>query len=120
MKEVINIPERQIKELAGRVNGDTRSMGMTLTSCAPPEPGETIFRIGKDEMETGMGIQIESGVEREKIESTGRIVDEMLRKILGGTVDFTNPGSDIAVMVSGLAARRSCNSTSPTPAWPTC
>ena len=89
-----------IKELAEKVNGNVRSMGMALTSCIPPESGEPIFQIGDDEMEIGMGIHGEPGTERKKIEHANQIVDEMLDKILGDSVDFSN--SEVAVMVNGM------------------
>jgi phosphoenolpyruvate---glycerone phosphotransferase subunit DhaK len=89
-----------IKELAEKVNGNVRSMGMALTSCIPPESGEPIFQIEDDEMEIGMGIHGEPGTERKKIEPANQIVDEMLDKILGDSVDFSN--SEVAVMVNGM------------------
>src|SRR5215212_9350923 len=89
-----------VKEIAERVNGNMRSMGMALTSCIPPESGEPIFEIGDDEMEIGMGIHGEPGTERKEIEPADRIVDELLEKILGDSVDFTQ--GDVAVMVNGL------------------
>src|ERR671917_207256 len=89
-----------IKELAERVNSNVRSMGMALTSCVPPESGEPIFEIGDDEMEIGMGIHGEPGTERKKIEPADSMVDELLEKILGDTVDCTQ--GDVAVMVNGL------------------
>ncbi|QIN82575.1 dihydroxyacetone kinase subunit DhaK [Rubrobacter tropicus] len=89
-----------IKELAEKVNGNVRSMGMALTSCTPPESGEPIFQIGDDEMEIGIGIHGEPGIQRKKIEPADNIVDEMLDKILGDSVDFS--GSEVAVMVNGM------------------
>jgi len=89
-----------IKELATRVNGNVRSMGMALTSCTPPEAGEPIFQIGDTEMEIGMGIHGEPGIERKDIEPADRIVDQMMEKILGDSVDFS--GSEVAVMVNGM------------------
>ena len=89
-----------VKEIAERVNANMRSMGMALTSCVPPESGDPIFEIGDDEMEIGMGIHGEPGTERKKIEPADEIVDELLAKILGDTVDFTR--GDVAVMVKGL------------------
>ena len=89
-----------VKEIAGRVNGNMRSMGMSLTSCVPPESGEPIFQIGDDEMEIGMGIHGEPGTERKKIEPAGEIVDELLQKVLDDAVDFTQ--GDVGVMVNGL------------------
>jgi dihydroxyacetone kinase-like protein len=89
-----------VKELAGRVDSNVRSMGMALTSCVPPESGEPIFEIGDDEMEIGMGIHGEPGVERKKIEPADSMVEEILDKVLGDTVDFTQ--GEVAVMVNGL------------------
>jgi len=89
-----------IKELAEKVNGNVRSMGMALTSCIPPESGEPIFQIADDEMEMGVGIHGEPGIERKKIEPADSIVDGMLDRILGDSVDFS--GSEVAVMVNGM------------------
>jgi dihydroxyacetone kinase-like protein len=89
-----------IKELAERVNGSVRSMGMALTSCTPPESGEPIFQIADDEMELGIGIHGEPGTERKKVEPANAIVDQMLDRILGDSVDFS--GSEVAVMVNGM------------------
>jgi phosphoenolpyruvate---glycerone phosphotransferase subunit DhaK len=77
-----------------------RSMGMALTSCTPPESGEPIFDIGEDEMEIGIGIHGEPGVERKEIEPADRIVEELLGRILGDNVDFS--GSEVAVIVNGM------------------
>jgi dihydroxyacetone kinase-like protein len=90
----------QIKELAEKVNSNVRSMGMALTSCTPPESGEPIFDIGDDEMEIGIGIHGEPGVERKEIEPADRIVEELLGRILGDSVDFS--GSEVAVIVNGM------------------
>ncbi len=90
-----------IKELAEKVNANVRSMGMALTSCTPPEAGEPIFQIADDEMEIGIGIHGEPGIERKNIEPADRIVDDLLQKILNDNVDFTSSG-DVAVMVNGL------------------
>src|ERR671917_1442647 len=89
-----------IKELAERVNSNVRSMGMALTSCTPPESGEPIFDIGEDEMEIGIGIHGEPGVERKQVEAADRIVEELLGKILGNSVDFSD--SEVAVIVNGM------------------
>jgi phosphoenolpyruvate---glycerone phosphotransferase subunit DhaK len=90
----------QIKELAEKVNANVRSMGMALTSCTPPESGEPIFDIGDDEMEIGIGIHGEPGVERKEIEPADQIVEALLGKVLDDSVDFS--GSEVAVIVNGL------------------
>jgi dihydroxyacetone kinase-like protein len=90
----------EIKSLATRVNENVRSMGMALTSCVPPERGEPIFDIADDEMEIGIGIHGEPGTERRKIEPADSIVDTLVEKVLGDSVDYS--GSDVAVMVNGM------------------
>ncbi len=89
-----------IKDLAEKVNGNMRSMGMALTSCIPPESGEPIFDIGENEMELGIGIHGERGSARKEIEPASQIVEAMMEKILGDTVDYS--GSEVAVMVNGM------------------
>ena len=89
-----------IKDLAEKVNANMRSMGMALTSCIPPESGEPIFDIGENEMELGIGIHGERGSERKEIEPASQIVEDMLAKILGDSVDYA--GSEVAVMVNGM------------------
>src|SRR5829696_7013341 len=81
-------------------NDNVRSMGMALTSCTPPESGEPIFDIGENEMEIGIGIHGEPGVERKNVEPADQVVDEMMAKILGDSVDYS--GSEVAVMVNGM------------------
>ncbi|WP_047866575.1 dihydroxyacetone kinase subunit DhaK [Rubrobacter aplysinae] len=96
-----SLPE--IKSLAARVNENVRSMGMALTSCVPPERGEPIFDIAEDEMELGIGIHGEPGTERRKIEPADSIVDMLLEKVLGDSVDYSGSGGqDVAVMVNGM------------------
>ena len=42
---------------------------MALSSCTIPAAGEPTFTIGDDEMELGMGIHGEPGIERGKLKS---------------------------------------------------
>jgi dihydroxyacetone kinase-like protein len=89
-----------IKDLAERVNANVRSMGVALTSCIPPESGEPIFDIGENEMELGIGIHGERGSERREIGPASEMVDHMLGRVLGDSVDYS--GSEVAVMVNGM------------------
>lgn len=89
-----------IKELAERVNANVCSMGVALTSCIPPESGEPIFDIGENEMELGIGIHGERGSQRREIGPASEMVDHMLGRILGDSVDYS--GSEVAVMVNGM------------------
>ena len=50
--------------LARKVNTNSRSMGMALTSCTVPAVGRPTFTLGDDEMEIGIGIHGEPGQKR--------------------------------------------------------
>ncbi len=87
-------------ELAKRVNGVTRSMGMALTSCTPPAKGSPLFDLGPDEMEMGVGIHGEPGRRREKLASANAIVDELLEAVVSDLP--YKQGDNVALMINGL------------------
>lgn len=72
-----------LKALGDKVNAQTRSMGVALTSCTVPAAGKPTFDIGEDEMEMGVGIHGEPGRRRVKLKSADAIVQEMVDAILG-------------------------------------
>jgi dihydroxyacetone kinase-like protein len=91
---------QEVADICRRVNDQGRSMGMALTPCITPAAGEPNFTLADDEMEIGIGIHGEPGVERKNVAPADQIVDEMMAKILGDSVDFS--GSEVAVMVNGM------------------
>ena len=48
---------------------------MALTSCITPGNGSPSFEIGDDEMEIGIGIHVESGIQREKMKTVDEITE---------------------------------------------
>ena len=86
--------------LADKVNNNVRTMGVALTSCIPPAKGTTIFDIGDDEMEVGVGIHGEPGRRRDKIKSGNEIVDELFEAV-SQDIPF-NSGDRVAIMINGL------------------
>jgi dihydroxyacetone kinase-like protein len=72
----------ELKALGERVNAQTRSMGVALTSCTVPAAGKPTFTLAEDEMELGVGIHGEPGRRRVKLAPADQVVDEMLRAIL--------------------------------------
>ena len=86
--------------LGKRVNSVTRTMGVALTSCTPPAKGSTLFEIGHDEMEVGVGIHGEPGRRRAKLASATEIV-EMLLEAVAGDLPFGG-GDQVALMINGL------------------
>ena len=72
-----------LKALGERVNAQTRSMGVALTSCTVPAAGKPTFQIGDDELEMGVGIHGEPGRRRVKMMSADAIAAEILRSVIG-------------------------------------
>ncbi len=89
-----------LQALGQRVNAQTRSMGVALTSCTVPAAGKPTFRIGDDEMEMGVGIHGEPGRRRVKLAAADAIADEMMGAILGD-LDLKS-GSDALLLINGF------------------
>ncbi len=92
---------QEVKAVAEKVVENVRSMGMALTSCVVPAAGKPSFQLDDDEMEIGIGIHGEPGIERKEMATAHAIAKELTEKVLNDR-DFS--GSDVAVMVNGLGA----------------
>ncbi len=68
----------QLKDLGDRVNRQTRSMGVALTSCTVPAAGNPTFQLGDSEMEMGVGIHGEPGRRRVQLATADAIAAEMV------------------------------------------
>ena len=72
----------ECKMLGARVNTNTASMGVALTSCTVPEAAAPTFDIGPSEMEVGVGIHGEPGRLRRKLAPADEVVAMLLAPIL--------------------------------------
>ena len=75
-------PLKEIADLARKINGQGRSMGMALTSCTVPHAGKPTFDLPEDEMEIGIGIHGEPGRTRMKIKSADEITEMLLTPVV--------------------------------------
>jgi phosphoenolpyruvate---glycerone phosphotransferase subunit DhaK len=91
---------QQLKALGERVNRQTRSMGVALTSCTVPAAGKPTFTLGEDEMEMGVGIHGEPGRRRVQLASADAIADEMVGAILKDLAP--SPGAQALLLVNGF------------------
>ena len=92
---------QEVKAAAEKVIMNVRSMGMAMSACTIPANGKPGFELGEDEIEIGMGIHGEPGVEKSSIKTADEIAAILLDKILAD-MDYSN--SEVAVMVNGLGA----------------
>lgn len=90
----------EVKRVAENVIANSRSMGIALTPCIVPAVGKPTFTIPEDELELGIGIHGEPGVQRAKLmkseEIAAYLVNNIVREL--GASD----GDEVAVMVQGM------------------
>jgi dihydroxyacetone kinase-like protein len=89
-----------LQALGQRVNAQTRSMGVALSSCTVPAAGKPTFQLGEDEMEMGVGIHGEPGRRRVKLAAADAIAEEMMGAILGDLK--LKSGSEALLLVNGF------------------
>lgn len=68
-------------DLCRRVNVNGRSMGVALSSCIVPEIGSPTFLLDHDEVEIGIGIHGEPGVERISMAHVDDLVEILVEHI---------------------------------------
>ncbi len=94
------LPLKDVVRLTNKALENIRSMGVALSPCIVPQAGKPTFEIEDDQIEIGMGIHGEVGIEVRKMMSADEIVQELLDKI---TADMPiAAGDELAVLVNGL------------------
>jgi dihydroxyacetone kinase-like protein len=73
---------QEVADLARKINGQGRSMGMALTSCTVPHAGKPTFELPEDEMEIGIGIHGEPGRTRMKIKTADEVTEMLMNPII--------------------------------------
>ena len=73
---------KEVADLARKINGQGRSMGMALTSCTVPHAGKPTFDLPEDEMEIGIGIHGEPGRTRMKIKPADEVTEMLLNPVI--------------------------------------
>ncbi len=90
----------EVKRVAEKVIDNVGTMGTALTSCVTPEKGEPTFDLGDDEIELGIGIHGEPGVERTEIMDADDIADRLTEQVLDD-LDL-DEGQEVVTIVNGM------------------
>lgn len=90
----------EVKAAAEKVIANVRSIGFALTSCTVPAKGTPTFEIGEDEMEYGVGIHGEPGIQRESVKTADELAARMVDSLLEDL--GAREGDSLAVMVNGF------------------
>jgi dihydroxyacetone kinase-like protein len=92
----------EVERVAKDAVANTVTFGVALGPCTVPEAGRPTFSIGDDEMEIGMGIHGEAGIQRTKLQPADQIVTTLVEKLVeDGSL---KRGDEISVLVNGLGA----------------
>jgi dihydroxyacetone kinase-like protein len=90
----------EVTAAAQKALDNTRSMGVALSPCILPEVGKPTFSINEDEIEIGMGIHGEPGIEVKKIIGADEIAAIMVERI---NADMPlSRGDEVSVLINGL------------------
>lgn len=96
------LPLPEVAAIARGVANDLATMGVGLGACIVPTAGQPSFELGEDEIEYGLGIHGEKGVERGPMADastvTSRILDT-LQAEMGAALQ-----GPVGLMVNGLGA----------------
>jgi len=92
----------EVADVARKVNGNGRSMGVALTSCTVPAAGKPTFDLPDGQMEVGIGIHGEPGRRRVPAAPAAEIAEMLVSPILAD-LDFTG-GDGVIAFVNGMGA----------------
>ena len=89
-------------EIAERMERNTRTLAVAVRTATHPSTGNSIFELGEDEMEIGMGQHGESGVGKMPLKTADETAEIMLNMLLDDLVVV--PGDELLVIVNGAGA----------------
>ena len=96
------VPLGEVRRIAEKAVANTATFGVALSSCQLPGADRTVFQMGADDMEIGMGIHGEPGVKSGKMMTAQELAETLVPELihdLGITA-----GDRVAVLVNGLGA----------------
>jgi phosphoenolpyruvate---glycerone phosphotransferase subunit DhaK len=91
-----------VEAVTRRALDNIRTIGVALSPVTLPAVGRPTFTIGENEMEIGMGIHGEPGMQRETLQPADQVVGRMAEALLQDMP--LGQGDQIAVMVNSLGA----------------
>lgn len=93
------LPLSQLQALGKEVVQATKTIGVALEAATVPEVGKPGFELPSDELEYGVGIHGEPGYRREKMQSSHKMAQELVTKLLAS---YPVKPSKVGVLVNGM------------------
>ena len=89
----------EVQAIAQKTIDNIRTIGVAMTPCILPGVGKPGFTLNENEIEIGMGIHGEPGINREEITSAEVLAEKLIGKLFD---DYDYHNSEVAVMVLSL------------------
>lgn len=92
----------EVKKAAETAIANVKSIGFAFSSCTVPAKGTPTFDIGENEMEYGVGIHGEPGIQRETIVSADELAERMISAL---TEELkANENNEVTLLVNGFGS----------------
>jgi dihydroxyacetone kinase len=91
-----------VEAMGRKANAMTRSFGIAFGGCTLPGKTEPMFTVAPQQMEVGMGIHGEPGIQTTELIPASELAKLMVDKLLANPPD--GAGDEVTVMVNGLGA----------------
>jgi dihydroxyacetone kinase-like protein len=92
----------EVVRVAKKARENIRTLGVALSAGSIPQTGEPTFVLPEDEIEIGMGVHGEPGVQRQKMSTADALTAQMLDRILAD-IPFQKV-DDVCLLVNSLGA----------------
>ena len=92
----------EVSQVTQKASDQIFSMGVALSPGTNPDTGETTFTLADDEIELGMGIHGEPGMERTKLVSADELTEKLIEKLLFESSIKEN--DEVSVLINGLGS----------------
>jgi dihydroxyacetone kinase len=92
----------EVKEIAGKVNANVKSIGFALTSCTVPAKGTPTFELSDSEIEYGVGIHGEPGIKRQPMQTADELAKSAIKSLIKEC--GLEGGCEITMMINGFGA----------------
>ncbi len=87
--------------LARRINNQSRTIGVAMHACTVPAAGKPSFTLADNELEFGVGIHGEPGIERRPFTDLNTLVDDMFSELADNTPMAAPCATGIAPAAAG-------------------
>jgi len=92
----------EVTEVTQKANNFTYSIGVALSPGIIPDSGEPTFTLAHDEIELGMGIHGEPGMQRTKLLPADDLTNQLMDKLIEES--GLQSGDEVSVLINGLGS----------------